>query len=637
MPDDLPPDLACLLACGVITGVGAVVNARGSGRAPASRWWAPAGVGLNAVQGAALAGAGRIVAVDVSAAKLAARAGVRGDRRGWRRRVPARRSAALTGGRGVDSRSSRWVAGGDRRGGGVSRGGRDAGGGGDAGVGERGGYDPTTLAAMNQRIIGARMGRAVLARDIPWLIGHWRAGRLKLAELVSGRYALEEINAAIAATRAGAARRNVSFRRLKLRDLEVLVVGNPPPGFGGRYFIFVKLVTDDGVVGWGEVYAASVGPEAMRAVIADVFARHMAGESPENVELMFRRAYSAGFSQRPDPTVMGAFSGLEIACWDILGKARGRPVHALWGGRLRERLRSYTYLYPGPGEDPAGFYNDPDASAACAARMVEVGFTAVKFDPAGPYTIHGGHQPTLADLDRSEAFCRRCAGRWGTGRTCCSGRTGSSRRRGRSGWRGGSRPTTPCGSRSRSRRTRRSTSRGWRRRSTVPIAGGERLTTKAEFATVLRAGGVGVLQPSLGRVGGLLEARKVAVMAEGFGVQVAPHLYAGPIAWAAAIQLGLSIPNFLILETIGTGGGFHAELLTRPIALGGGLRAGAGGAGARGGDRRGGGAGASLGGRAAAPGDEPGAARAGGAAVRRRVSGRARTLLQDAQFFRYTY
>ncbi len=65
---------------------------------------------------------------------------------------------------------------------------------------------------------------------------------------------------------------------------------------------------------------------------------------------------------------MGAFSGLEIACWDILGKARGRPVHALWGGRLRERLRSYTYLYPGPGEDPATFYNDPDASAACAAR-----------------------------------------------------------------------------------------------------------------------------------------------------------------------------------------------------------------------------------------------------------------------------
>ena len=66
---------------------------------------------------------------------------------------------------------------------------------------------------------------------------------------------------------------------MKLADLDVLVVGNPPPGFGGRYFTFVKLTTDDGITGWGEVYAATVGPDAMRAVIADVFARHMAGEA----------------------------------------------------------------------------------------------------------------------------------------------------------------------------------------------------------------------------------------------------------------------------------------------------------------------------------------------------------------------
>jgi L-alanine-DL-glutamate epimerase-like enolase superfamily enzyme len=281
---------------------------------------------------------------------------------------------------------------------------------------------------------------------------------------------------------------------------------------------------------------------------------------------MFRRAYSSGFSQRPDPTVIGAFSGLEIACWDILGKARDRPVHALWGGRLRDRLRSYSYIYPGPGEDPAVFYNDPDASAAEAARMVAAGFTAVKFDPAGPYTIHGGHQPAMADLDRSEAFCRRLREAVGGRADLLFGTHGQ---------------FTPEGAIRLARRiapfdplwfeepvppdlpldlARVAAASG------VPIAAGERLATKAEFATLLRAGGVGVLQPSLGRVGGLLEARKVAVLGEAFGAQVAPHLYAGPIAWAAAIQLGLSIPNFLILETIGTGGGFQAELLTRPIA-----------------------------------------------------------------------
>ena len=255
---------------------------------------------------------------------------------------------------------------------------------------------------------------------------------------------------------------------MRLADLEVLVVGNPPPGFGGRYFIFVKVTTDDGIVGWGEVYAATVGPEAMRAVIADVFARHMAGESPENVELMFRRVYSSGFSQRPDPTVMGAFSGLEIACWDILGKARDRPVHALWGGRLRERLRSYTYLYPGAGRGSGGLLQRPGRLGGLRGRMVEAGFTAVKFDPAGPYTIHGGHQPTLADLDRSEAFCRRIRAAVGTGPTSSSGRTGSSRPPAPSGWRGGSRPTTRSGSRSRCRRTRRSTWRRWRRRRRCP-------------------------------------------------------------------------------------------------------------------------------------------------------------------------
>ena len=353
---------------------------------------------------------------------------------------------------------------------------------------------------------------------------------------------------------------------MRLADLEVIVVGNPPPGFGGRYFIFVKVTTACGVVGWGEVYAATVGPEAMRAVIADVFGRHMAGEDPENIELMFRRAYSAGFSQRPDPTVMGAFSGLEIACWDILGKARERPVHALWGGRMRERLRSYTYLYPDADQDPATFYNDPDASAATAGRLADDGFTAVKFDPAGAYSIHGGRQPSLADLDRSEAFCRAIRAAVGDRADLLFGTHGQ---------------FTTAGAIRLARRIEpwdplwfeepvppdNALEMGRVAAATrIPVAAGERLTTKYEFAALLRAGGAAILQPSLGRVGGLLEARKIAALAEGFNAQVAPHLYAGPIAWAAGVQLAASIPNFLILETIGTGAtGFHAELLDAPL------------------------------------------------------------------------
>ena len=194
---------------------------------------------------------------------------------------------------------------------------------------------------------------------------------------------------------------------LKLANLEVFIVGNPPPGWGGRYFIFVKLETACGIVGYGEVYAASVGPVAMQAVVEDVFSRHFEGENPENIELLFRRAYSAGFSQRPDPTVIGAFSGLETACWDILGKAHDRPVYALLGGVMNERIRSYSYLYPLPHHNISGFWTDPDLAAESAAAMVELGFTAVKFDPAGPYTIRGGHQPSLSDIERSVTFCRK--------------------------------------------------------------------------------------------------------------------------------------------------------------------------------------------------------------------------------------
>jgi L-alanine-DL-glutamate epimerase-like enolase superfamily enzyme len=106
------------------------------------------------------------------------------------------------------------------------------------------------------------------------------------------------------------------------------------------------------------------------------------------------------------------------------------------------------------------------------------------------------------------------------------------------------------------------------RATSIPVAAGERLTTKAEFAALLRTGAATILQPALGRVGGIWEAKKIAAMAEGWNVQMAPHLYCGPVEWAANIQFAASIPNLLMIETIETP--FHAALIKGAISVEGG-------------------------------------------------------------------
>ena len=193
---------------------------------------------------------------------------------------------------------------------------------------------------------------------------------------------------------------------MKIRDIETFVVGNPPPGFGGRYFLFVKLVTDTGIEGFGEIYCATFSPHVVEKMIQDTAERHLVGRDPRRIEDLVRRVYGSGYTLRPDVSLGAVLSGLEMACWDILGKEVGKPVHALLGGWVRERLRTYTYLYPAADEGN-DFYTDPERSAERAAQYVREGFTAIKFDPAGPYSVYDGRQPALDDLELSERFCAR--------------------------------------------------------------------------------------------------------------------------------------------------------------------------------------------------------------------------------------
>jgi len=355
---------------------------------------------------------------------------------------------------------------------------------------------------------------------------------------------------------------------MKLQDLDVIVTAPPAPGWGGRYWILVKVTTDTGVVGWGECYASSVGPVAMEAVIRDVFERHMEGENPENIELMFRRVFSSGFTQRPDLTVMGAFSGLEIACWDILGKDRDRPVYALLGGKMNPRVRAYTYLYPLPHHDIAAFWTSPEMAAESAADCVARGFTAVKFDPAGPYTLRGGHMPAMSDISQSVAFCKAIREAVGDKADLLFGTHGQFTTAGAIRLGQALEPYSPLWYEEPIPPDNVAEMAKVAGAVRIPIATGERLTTKAEFAPVLRAGAATILQPALGRAGGIWEMKKVAAMAEVYNAQMAPHLYAGPVEWAANVHFAVSIPNLLMAETIETP--FHDALIKGSIRVEGG-------------------------------------------------------------------
>ena len=336
---------------------------------------------------------------------------------------------------------------------------------------------------------------------------------------------------------------------MKITGLKTFVVGNPNPGIGGRYYLFLKLLTDQGIEGLGEVYASTFGPKTVVRMIEEVFDQHVQGADPFRIERLWREVYARGYTGRPDITLVSVLSGIEIACWDLIGKVVDKPVYQLLGGMIRERLRTYTYLYARP-EDPVDVYLDAELGARRAVQYMEMGFTALKFDPIWPYTTLDPRQPTLEMLDRAATYVRhvreavgnRCDLLIGThGQLTTSGAIRLARRLEQFSPLWFEEPVPP---------EMPEEMATVARATSIPIATGERLTTKYEFARVLSHGAASILQPNLGRVGGLLEAKKIAGMAEAQYAQIAPHLYCGPVVGAANIQLATCTPNFSILEGI---------------------------------------------------------------------------------------
>lgn len=210
IPDEMPKDAAALISCGVITGVGAVVNSAGLRAGQDVVVIGAGGVGLNAIQGARIAGARRIVAVDMSEEKLedakafGATDGVLATKSSpWRAAKSAMGKGAdavfvTVGAAKAYDDAPRYLG----YGGKVIMVGMPA-------SGQTSTYEPVNFASVGQSLVGSKMGDTVIQRDIPWLVDLYGQGRLKLDELISNRWSLDQINEAIADTKSGAARRNV--------------------------------------------------------------------------------------------------------------------------------------------------------------------------------------------------------------------------------------------------------------------------------------------------------------------------------------------------------------------------------------------------------------------------------------------
>jgi len=354
---------------------------------------------------------------------------------------------------------------------------------------------------------------------------------------------------------------------MKIVDIKTYVVGLMLANGGGVNMILLKLITDEGIEGVGEATRVPFQPETVVQMIQDMGKRCVIGADPFKIERLWRALYGSGYSQHPDLTRMGVISAFEMACWDIVGKAVKQPIYNLLGGKVHKKIRTYSYLHADPNDDPGegDLQQDAERAARSALAYVEQGFTAIKLDPVGHMSAFDPKELSLETLSNAEAVIKsvreavgdRCdilVGTHGQMTTHSAIRLAKRLEPYDPLW---FEEPVPPENVDEMARVAEATS--------IPIATGERLSTKYEFAEVLQKQAAAILQPALGCVGGILEAKKIAGMAEAYYAQIAPWLASGPIAGAASIQLDVCSPNFLIQEGIGTWGGIHAEILKEPI------------------------------------------------------------------------
>jgi len=295
-------------------------------------------------------------------------------------------------------------------------------------------------------------------------------------------------------------------------------------------WMFVRVETDDGVVGWGEPVLEGQA-EVIRAGV-ELLAEYLIGKPADRIEDHWQVMTKGGF-YRGGPHMNSAISGIDQALWDIAGKSLGVPVHRLFGGHVRERVRVYSWV----GGDEAAELEDG------IAAQVEAGFTAVKMNANGRTDRLSSVAEIDGVLERARIARDVLGPRRDFGMDFHGRFTAANVRR-----------IAPLLEQFAPMFLEEPVLPEYVdllpsvvRSTSTPIATGERLFSRADFLPALRAG-IAIAQPDLSHAGGLSEVRRIASLAETFEVLLAPHCPLGPIALASCLQIGFSSPNHLIQE-----------------------------------------------------------------------------------------
>jgi len=312
--------------------------------------------------------------------------------------------------------------------------------------------------------------------------------------------------------------------RLKVRSLELFKV---PPRW-----LFLKVTTEGGLVGWGEPVVEGRA-DTVRAAVRELEG-YLVGSNAGRIEDLWHVMYTGGF-YRGGPILMSALAGVDQALWDIKGRALGVPVHELLGGPVRDRMRVYGWI---GGDRPA------DAAAA-ALKRVGAGYTAVKMNACAEMEWFDSPRAVDAVVAQVGAVREAVGPEVGIG-VDFHGRV----------HRGMAKallrelePLRPMFAEEVVLPENNEALAVLQQYTTIPIATGERMFSRWDFKRVLEGGAVDIIQPDVSHAGGISEVRRIAAMAEAYDVAIAPHCPLGPIAFAAALQVDFCSINAIIQET----------------------------------------------------------------------------------------